>query len=51
MGLRQAARVYNVPVETVRRVNGTVPLGCHPGPHTILSEEEELRVVEYIKHG
>lgn len=49
MGLRQAARVYNVPVETLRRrVNGTVPVGCHPGPHTVLSEEEELRIVEYI---
>ena len=49
MGLRQAARVYNVPVETLRRrVNGTVPLGCHPGPHTVLSEEEELSMVEYI---
>ena len=49
MGLRQAARVYNVPVETLkRRGNGTVPLGCHPGPHTVLSEEEELSMVEYI---
>lgn len=56
MGPRQAARVYNVPVETLRRrVNGTVPLGCHPEPlgclpepHTVFSEEEELRVDEYI---
>ena len=38
-----------MPVETLRRrVNGTIPLGCHPGPHTVLSEEEELRMVEYI---
>ena len=48
LGLRQAARLYNLPVETLRRtVNGTVPLGCHPGPHTVLSEEEELCIVEY----
>ena len=49
-GLREASRLYNVPVETLRRrVNGAVPLGCHPGPHphTVLSEEE-LRIVEYI---
>ena len=49
MGRRQAARVYNVPVETLRRrVNGSVPLGCRPGPHTVLTEEEELRLVEYF---
>lgn len=46
--LRQEARIHNLPVETLRRVNGTVPLGCHPGPHTVFSEEEELHMVEYI---
>ena len=47
--LRQAARLYNVPVETLRRrVTGAVPLGCHPGPHTVLSEEKESRIVEYV---
>jgi len=48
-GVREAARLYNVPIETLR-VNGTgaVPLGCHPGPHTVLSEEEESWIVEYV---
>ena len=31
--LRQAARLYNVPVETLRRrVNGAVSVDCKPGP-------------------
>jgi len=44
-GVREAARLYNVPIETLR-VNGTgaVPLGCHPGPHTVLRDfTQELR--------
>jgi len=48
-GVREASRLYNVPIETLRRrVTGAVPLGCHPGPHTVLSEEEESRIVEYV---
>ena len=48
-GLREASRLYNVPVETLRRrVNGTVQLECRPGPSTVLSAEEEGRVVEYL---
>ena len=38
----EAARLYNVPVETLcRRVIGTVDLACKPGPSTILTVEEE----------
>jgi len=36
--LREMSRLYNVPLETLRRrVNGTVPLGCKPGTATILT--------------
>ena len=48
-GLREMSRLYNVPVETLRRrVNGTVGLGCKPGPATILSDELEDLLCEYI---
>jgi len=41
--LREMSRLYNVPLETLRRrVNGTVMLGCKPGPGTILIDEEDL---------
>ena len=41
MSLRQAAKVYNVPVETTRRtVLGKVSVDCKPGPATVFSEEE-----------
>jgi hypothetical protein len=47
--LREAARMYNVPVETLRRrVNGTVTLECRPGPPTILTADEETRLVQYL---
>ena len=48
MGLRQAARAYNVPVETLRRrVAGIVDINCRPGPPTVLTMEEESRLAEY----
>ena len=48
-GLREASRMHNVPVETLRRrVNGSVAVGCKPGPATILSDEEEDLLCEYI---
>ena len=48
-GLRQAARAYNVPVETLRRrVNGTVEVDCKPGPPTVLTKEEEDMVYDYL---
>ena len=48
MTLREAARAYNVPVETLRRrVAGIVSLYCRPGPPTVLRSEEEARLAEY----
>ena len=48
-GLREAARLYNVPIETLRRcVNGSVKLDCKPGPAIVLTEEEEDRLAEYL---
>jgi hypothetical protein len=48
-GLREAARLHNVPIETLRRrVNGSVELSCKPGPSTILTDEEEERLAEYL---
>ena len=33
-GLREASRIYHVPLETLRRrVNGSVAMGCKPGIH------------------
>ena len=46
-GLRETSRLYNVPVETLRRrVNGSVDLGCKPGPATILTAEQEDHLCE-----
>ena len=51
MGLREGARLYNVPHETLRRrVIGAVELGCKPGPPTTLTEEEEEKLVCYVVH-
>ena len=47
-GLREASRRHNDPVETLRRVNGSVAVGCKAGPATILSDEEEDLLYEYI---
>ena len=40
-GLKEAARLYNAPVETLRRVTDKVDNDCHPGPPTVLMKEEE----------
>lgn len=45
--LWEAARLYNIPVETLKRVNGTVPVICKPGLSTILTEEEG-KLCEYL---
>ena len=48
-GLREASRLYNVPVETLRRrVTGEVEMGCRPGPSTILSKEQEDKLCSYL---
>ena len=48
-GLRETSRIYNVPVETLRRrVSGSVELGCRPGPATILTDAQEDMLCEYI---
>ena len=48
MPMREASRLYNVPLETLRRrVNGKVSLNCKPGPKTVLIEEE-TKLAEYL---
>ena len=48
MGLREAARAHNVPVETLRRrIAGIVTQDCRSGPPTVLTSEEEARLAEY----
>ena len=48
-GLREASRLYNVPVEMLRRrVTGAVDAVCRPGPLTVLTESEEQRLAIYI---
>lgn len=49
MSLRAASRMYNVPLETLRRrVNGSVDIGCKPGPPSVLSKEEEDALAHYV---
>ena len=49
LGLREAARYYNVPIETLRRrVTGKVELDCRPGPATVLTVEQEERLSHYL---
>jgi hypothetical protein len=46
--LRAASRLYNVPIETLRRrVSGQVDIECRPGPQTVLNKDEESRLEEY----
>ena len=48
MGLREAARLYNLPVESLRRrIMGMVSIDCRPGPPTILTSYEEDRLARY----
>ena len=48
-GLREAARLYNVPVETLRRrTSGKVSMECKPGPSNILTKDEEKCLVDYV---
>ena len=37
LGLRESVRLYNVPLETLRRwAKGMVTMDCRPGPKTVL---------------
>ena len=48
-GLREAARLYNIPVETLRRyANGSVEAGYRPGPSTVLTDEKEDKLASYL---
>ena len=48
-GLREASRLYNVPIETLRRrVTGSVAVGCKPGPPIVLTDVEEEKLAEYL---
>ena len=41
--------MYNVPLETLRRrVSEIVAVDCRPGPRTILTEEEETKLADYL---
>ena len=47
--LRQAAREYGVPATTLKRkIDTSLPAEAKPGPPTVLSKEEEERLVSYI---
>ena len=48
MGVREAARLYNLPYETLRRrVNHVVSVECRPGPPTVLTDDEEEQLASY----
>ena len=48
-GLRETSRLYNVPVETLRRrVTGAVEMGCRSGPPTVFTEEQEDQLSEHL---
>ena len=48
MAVRQAAKHYNVPFETLRRrVQGITSLECRSGPPTVLTVEEEEKLAHY----
>ena len=45
---RKGSRLYNVPVEILRRrVTGMVDLSCKPRPSTVLTPEEEEQLYKY----
>ena len=48
MNVREAARLYNLPFETLRRrVVEKVPLECRSGPPTVLTEADENELALY----
>ena len=47
MSVQEAAKLYNLPFETLRRVVGKVDLECKSGPPTVLTEHEEDELASY----
>ena len=48
IGLTEAARMYNLPVESLRRrVHDIVAIDCRPRPSTVLAKEED-RLYQYL---
>ena len=48
MSVREAAKLYNLPYETLRRrVIEKVDLECRPGPPTVLTDHEEAELASY----
>ena len=49
LGLREASRLYKVPVEALRRwAIGLLSLDCRSGSPTALTPEEEKRLHKYV---
>lgn len=49
MSLREATKIYNVPRSTLYcKAKNIYPVECSKGPPTILTEEEELQITEWI---
>lgn len=49
LGLREASRLYNLPIESLRRrVVGINEVRCRPGPPTVLSDEVEDQLANYL---
>ena len=48
-GLREVARLYNIPVQMLKRhASGSVEAGCRPRPSTILTDEEEDKLANCL---
>ena len=45
MDLHEAARTYDVPIETLRRQ--VVSIGCQSGPAKLLTSEDKVCLAEY----
>ena len=49
LSLREASRLYNIPLETLRRrVNGTVAIDFRPGQRMVFTEDEETKLADYL---
>ena len=51
MSLRQAASTFQIPKSTLsNKVNDKTPIGCRPGPATILTPAEEKHLADWAIH-